>query len=127
VIERTSRAGTLLLAISALNGVLWKPARGVAAVTAMLLFLGGAVLMLVALVIAAGRSRTDAIDIGGLFFSQPPREMKIAFAAQIVIGLAAAGIRPNTGAAFGVLAPVFGLGLMGLWGARHGRFPARET
>jgi LPXTG-motif cell wall-anchored protein len=80
-----------------------------------------------ALVVAAGRSRTDAVDIGGLFFSQPPRALKLAFAAQIVIGLVAAIARPNTGSAFGVLAPVFGLGLMGLWGARYGRFKPRET
>jgi hypothetical protein len=32
--------------------------------------------------------------------------------------------------AFGILAPMFGLGLMGAWGGRHGRFgprPAKEA
>ena len=38
--------------------------------------------------------------------------------------VAAASIRPFTAVAFGILAPMLGLGLMGLWGARHGRFPA---
>jgi hypothetical protein len=108
-------------------GVAISPVRGVAALVAIAMFLAGTGLMVWALVIAAGRSRTDAIEIGLLFFSRPPRELKIAFGLQIVIGFAAAAIRPNTGSAFGVLAPVFGLGLMGLWGARHGQFPAREA
>ena len=124
---RASQWVTGAFALSAVAGVLVSPLRGVAALVAILMFLGGTGLMAWALLIAAGRSRTDAIDIGGLFFSQPPRDLKLAFAAQIVVGLAAAAARPNTGSAFGVLAPVFGLGLMGLWGARHGRFPARET
>ena len=89
------------------------------------LFVAGFVLMAMTLVIGAGRSRTDLIDIGGLFYSQAPTQLKLAFGAQILIGLATAPLRAS--AAFGVFVPVFGLGLCGLWGARHGRFPARET
>jgi hypothetical protein len=37
----------------------------------------------------------------------------------------AAGIRPYTAVAFGVLAPMFGLGLNGLFAATYGRFPDR--
>ncbi len=33
---------------------------------------------------------------------------------------------PYTAVAFGVLAPMLGLGLIGLWGARYGTFPARD-
>jgi hypothetical protein len=29
--------------------------------------------------------------------------------------------------AFGILVPIFGLGLAGLWGARHGVFEARSV
>ena len=39
--------------------------------------------------------------------------------------VAAASIRPFTEVAFGILAPMFGLGLMALWGGRHGTFPPR--
>ena len=31
-----------------------------------------------------------------------------------------------TAVAFGVLAPMLGLGLIGLWGARYGTFPERD-
>jgi hypothetical protein len=34
-------------------------------------------------------------------------------------------VQPYTVVAFGVLAPMLGLALMGLWGARFGTFPAR--
>jgi hypothetical protein len=124
---RVSQWVTGAFAVTAAAGVVVSPLRGLAALVAILMFLAGTGLMAWALLVAAGRSRTDTVDIGGLFFSQPPRLLKVAFGLQIVIGLAAAAVRPNTGSAFGVLAPVFGLGLMGLWGARHGRFPAREA
>ena len=39
--------------------------------------------------------------------------------------VAAASIRPYTEVAFGILAPMFGLGLMGVWGGRYGEFPPR--
>jgi hypothetical protein len=38
----------------------------------------------------------------------------------ITVGTAAAN-------PFGVLVPMFPLGLIGLWGARHGTFPPRRT
>ena len=101
--------------------------RGVAALVAALMFLGGAGVMAWSLLRAASRSRTDQIDIGGLFFFQSPRVLKLCFVAQIVVGIATAAARPNTGSALGVLAPVAGLALMGLWGARHGTFPPREA
>jgi hypothetical protein len=44
---------------------------------------------------------------------------------QVVVVVAAASIRPFTEVAFGILAPMYGLGLMALWGARHGAFPPR--
>ena len=38
--------------------------------------------------------------------------------------VAAASIRPYSEVAFGILAPMFGLGLMGVWGGRYGDVPA---
>jgi hypothetical protein len=48
-------------------------------------------------------------------------------AAQVVVAVATAAARPFTTLAFGVLVPVFGVGLNGLWAARHGRFPPRPV
>ena len=123
--ERVAWRATGLFAITAMAGVLFEGLRLTAAVVALALFAAGAVMMAAALVIAAGRSRTDAIDIGGLFFSQAPKTLRLAMAAQAVIGLVTATLQAS--AAFGVLVPIFGLGLCGLWGARHGTYPARET
>jgi hypothetical protein len=53
-------------------------------------------------------------------------------AVQIVVGLATAIARseaedgtPGTSLAVGVLVPMFGIGLNGLWAAFHGVFPER--
>lgn len=103
--------------------------RGVAVVVDLVLFLAGTVLMLVALMRAAGRSRTEEIAVSTLFFlaGSAPRRPKIRLlgctAVQVVVGAATAGARPYTSLAFGVLAPLWGLGMTGVWAARHGSFP----
>ena len=68
----------------------------------------------------------------GLFFLAgevaPPatrRALRIATGVEVVAVVAAASIRPYTEVAFGILAPMFGLGMMGVWGGRHGEFPPR--
>lgn len=88
---------------------------------------------------AVQRSRTDELSVAELYFlvGEPtPREVKrpmnLALAVQCVVGLATALARPSTDGrpgstlAFGVLVPMFGLGLNGLWAARHGRFGPRR-
>jgi hypothetical protein len=83
--------------------------------------------------VAISRSRTESIGIGGLYFlaGSASKVVRVrllgALTAQVVIAIVAASIRPFTSVAFGVLVPVFGLGLCGLWGARHGQFPARSV
>ncbi|MDZ7734005.1 MAG: SRPBCC family protein [Acidimicrobiia bacterium] len=72
------------------------------------------------------RSRTDAIGIGGLFFLQgtAPRRVQVRLlvplGVQVVVALVAASVRIYTPLAFGLLVPVLGLGLAGLWERRHG-------
>jgi hypothetical protein len=84
-----------------------------------------------AIVKAALRSRTDLIGIGGLFFaagSAPRRTalvLQAALGVDVVVAFAAAGARPLTSLAFSVLVPLWPLGLMGLWCARHGTFARR--
>jgi hypothetical protein len=127
-------AGTGLFVGSGALGVAFPDQLGVpSAVVAGALFTIGCASFLWAYAVAVSRSRTDLIGIGGLFFlaGTAPKvvrfRLRIAFAVQIVTAIATASIRPYTVAAFGILVPVFGLGLMGLWGARFGTFHPRPT
>ncbi len=102
--------------------------QGLALAVALSLFGSGIVTMLWAFFIAVGRSRVDAIGVGGLFFGagSAPRVVRIhllgALGVQIIIGIATASARVFTTLAFGTLVPIFGFGMMGLWTARYGIF-----
>ena len=125
---------TIAFAATALAAVAWKSVRPVAAFVALVLFAAGCAVFLWAYALAVRRSRSDAIGVGCLYFLggdvAPPsvrRSLLGALAAQGAVGLGTALARPFTSLAFGVLTPVFGLGLSGLWGARHGHFAPREA
>jgi hypothetical protein len=102
-----------------------------AVVVDLALFAGGCGAFLWALALAAGRSRQEEIGMGGLFFlagSAPTairRHLLGSLTAQVVGALATAAARPFTALAFGVLVPVWGLALCGLWAARYGIFGPR--
>ena len=107
----------------------WRPA---AAAAFLVLFALGVGLFFWAYAVAVGRSRSDLIGVGGLFFltggvaPAPVRRALLgALAVQVANGLGCAVARPYTSLAFGVLVPVFGLAATGLWAARHGRFDRR--
>jgi hypothetical protein len=55
------------------------------------------------------------------------RHLTAALAVQVAAALTVASLRPFTSAAFAILVPMYGLGLAGLWGARHGRFGPRSA
>ncbi len=102
------------------------------AVLSLLLFAVGTGAMLWAYALGVSRSRALVVTLVGLFFlgggAAPPdtrRRFRIALAVQVVVVVIAAAVRPYTEVAFGVLAPMFGLGLMAMWGGRYGSFPAR--
>jgi hypothetical protein len=82
---------------------------------------------------AVQRSRTDDVSVAGVYLlmGSTPRVVRfrllLALAVEVVAALTTALIRPDTPVAFGVLVPMFGLGLAGLWGARHGTFPPRRA
>jgi hypothetical protein len=122
---------TGVFAASAVAADLLHAARGPAAVIAVVLFVVGVVTFFAAYAIAVARSRTDAIGIGGLFFlagSAPRRvalRLRLSLAVQVVVAIGTSALRPFTSVAFGILVPMSGLGLMGLWGARYGAFPPR--
>ncbi len=127
-------AGTGVLVGTSVGGVLLPDSLGlVHAVVSCVLFAVGTGAMLWAYALGVNRSRTDAVTLGGLFFladgAAPPevrRAFRVALAVQVVAAVAAASIRPFTQVAFGVLAPMLGLGLMSAWGGRYGTFGPRE-
>ncbi|MGH9110757.1 MAG: hypothetical protein ACRDZN_00390 [Acidimicrobiales bacterium] len=99
----------------------------------LVLFAVGCGAFVWAYVLAIGRSRYEVLTLGGVFFlgdgAAPPdvtRLLRGVLVVQVVVAVAVAAARPFTALAFSVLAPVLGLGLMALWGARYGRFPAKE-
>ena len=100
-------------------------------VVSLLQFALGSLAFLWAFGVAVSRSRTEAIGMGGLFFlaGSAPRKVQVwtmgAWAIQIVVAFTVASLGVFTGAAFALLAPMWGIGLAGLWGARHGSFPPR--
>lgn len=141
--EQEQRQGTAIIRASWLGTAVFAVVAGLGAgqpddferavaVVSGVLFALGVVAFLWSFAVAVGRSRTDEISVIGLWFlsgSAPAsvkRSLLASLAVQIVVALAAAFIRPYTEVAFGVLVPVYGLGLCGLWGARYGTFPERQ-
>lgn len=93
------------------------------------LFLVGSLVWGAGFVLAAGRSRTHVIDLAGLFYltGSAPRSVRRFFLGlwfvQIAVAVAAIVV---TSPPFGVMAPVFGIGVITLWAATRGTFPERE-
>ena len=88
---------------------------------------------------AVQRSRTDNISVAALYFlvdkcapQSVARQMNCALGVQVVVAVATAISRTTTDGragstlAFGVLVPMMGLGLNGLWGATYGTFAPRQ-
>jgi hypothetical protein len=135
-IVRASLGGTALLAVVAVAGIIEPdpPVGVVVAVVSLLLFAVGIGAFVVTLLKAADRSRREELHVPGLWWlagGTAPKEVRRllvgSFLAQVVIAFVAASIQPYTGVAFAILAPLQGLGLTGLWGARHGTFGPRAT
>jgi hypothetical protein len=136
-ILRVNAFGTAAFVITAIGGAV-QPGflRTLAALIALFLFTVGCAVFLWALLQAFQRSRTDNIGMGGLFFLLAPtapgvvrRPFMALLALQTAVGLGTAiatfGVKPFTPLAFGVMVPVFGMGLAGLWAARYGQFGPR--
>lgn len=88
---------------------------------------------------AVQRSRTEEMAVSELYFLLGPaipssvrRWMNGALIVQTVVSLVTALARPTTDGragstlAFGVLVPMLGLGLNGLWAAKYGAFGPRR-
>lgn len=129
---RASWAGTwVFAAIAALTTAFPDPMAVPIAVVSLGLLAIGCWAMLWAFQRTLQRSRYELIGVGGLYFLAgcAPRSVRFsmmaALALEVAVALAAASVRPFTASAFGILVPVYALGLSGAWGARHGTFPPR--
>ena len=129
---RASWIGAAVFTVTAVAGAI-DPKRLVlpAVVVALGLFFAGLALFGWSYVRAVVRSRTDEISVAGLYLlsGSAPTAVKWhllgALALEVVVAFATAGARVNSPLAFGVLVPLYGLAMTGLWAARYGTFPPR--
>jgi hypothetical protein len=129
---RAAVAATALLAVTTALGAIAPHALAVPAlIVALAMFFGGTAALLWSYLLAIGRSRELQIDVAGLYAlsGSAPKRIRVVFlgsvAAQVAIAVGGIAVRPRSSLAFGFLAVMWGIGLTGLWGARHGSFPAR--
>lgn len=124
---------------SALAAIIFEqPWRSIAVATSLVCFTVGVLAFLWGYWTAVQRSREDEIGVAVLYFlmdgvSPVPvsRLMNTLLGVQCAVALGTALSRPSTDGkpgstlAFGILVPMLGLGLSGLWGAVHGTFRPR--
>lgn len=125
--------GTALFTVAAVVATVDTETLGiVAVVTSLVLFAVGMVTMAFTFAAAVERSRLEVVSVAGVWFGAGtvPGGIRARFAAalgvQLVVAFTAASIRPFTALAFGILAPLFGLALGGLWAVNHGSFAERD-
>jgi hypothetical protein len=122
--------GDVLFALTAIPVALGgKALDDPAVVVALVLFFASLVVWCWALGLAAVRTtRGDDVQVWSLFLleGRVPAAARWHLYGSFVVCLA---ITIGTASAnpFGVLVPMFPLGLVGLWGARHGVYPPRKT
>jgi hypothetical protein len=128
-IVKASWAANVLFAVTAIPVAAGVDALdGVAVAVALTLFAISLGVWIYAFAIAVSRSaQGEDVVVGNLFLMQGPVPRRVrwhlfgSFAVCLAITAGTA-----VGDPFGVLVPMLPLGLIGLWGARHGTFPARK-
>ena len=130
----------LFSVVTAVAAVVFSPSTRTAGVVVdLVLFSIGVAAFIWGYFSAVQRSRVDEISVTSLYFlsgqvanKQIQKIMNGCLIAQLVIGLAGAIARSSTDGkagstlAFGVLVPLLGLGLNGLWASQFGTFTPRE-
>lgn len=137
VLVRINILGTGAFVVSAIvAAVVFTPiVRAIGVIVALLLFAVGVACFIWGYFTAVQRSRYDNISVTSLFLLlgevssiKIRRLMNGCLIMQGLVGLITALTRTSTDGrsgstlAFGVLVPLFGLGLNGLWSSRHGSF-----
>jgi hypothetical protein len=139
IVKLNAALTTIFVVVSVLAVVVFNsPLRRLVAIVDLLLFAIGVATFIWGYFSAVQRSRGDEISVAGLFFlidgvatNSVMRLMNSALAIQVVVGLGGAIIRRSTDGvsgstlAFGVLVPLLGLGLNGLWASKYGSFGKR--
>jgi len=129
-IFRTSWAGNVLFAVIAVPVALGFDAFDVAAVVvSVALFLVSLPVWGYAFFVAASRSAGgEDVTLGRMYLFDPgaprPAQWQLYGSLTVCVVIAAATAAANP---FGVLVPMFPLGLLGVWGARHGQYPPRSA
>lgn len=130
-IFRLDLYSTIVFTIAAVAAVLFPgPLRIPFAVLSCVLFAVGTVAFLWAYGKAIERSREQDVSVAMIYgMTTSPRNVRVRLHlltfVQSAVAIATAAIRPFTAQAFGILAPMLGIGLAGLWAARHGTFAER--
>ncbi len=141
VIVQANLIGTVLFSLTAIAAAVTfgGTERAIAAAVALSLFFAGIVAFAWSFWNAVQRSRTEQVAVTQLYLllgtvapSSVRRPMLAALGVQFAVGLATAIGRanapdgsPGTSLALGVLVPLFGFGLNGLWAAFHGEYRER--
>jgi hypothetical protein len=122
----------IFVVVAVLAAIAPRPVLVLAVPLELVLFVAGSAAFLWAYAVAVSRSQYEVVTMGGVFLpgkdviaARAVRVLRLALAVQVVVAVAVAAARPFTAAAFAVLVPMLGLGLMALYGARFGRFAAK--
>lgn len=142
ILVRINIFGTVIFVVSAnMSTVIFTSGfRTLGVVVAMVLFAVGVAAFIWGYFTAVQRSRYDNISVASLYLllgdvatSKVRWLMNGCLVAQGLCGLITALVRtstdgrPGSTLAFGVLVPLFGIGLNGLWASRHGKFSRIES
>jgi hypothetical protein len=140
-IVRINAVSTAVFAVTATAAtvVFDGPWTDLAVVVALAGFATGVIAFLWGYWTAVQRSRTDDIAVTSLYFlvdncAPKPvmRAMNALLALQTIVAIVTASVRsstdgePGSTLAYGILFPMLGLGMNGLWGASHGTFRPRR-
>jgi hypothetical protein len=141
-VVRANLIGTAVFLVALAVAVPWRNHRfaqfAIGGVS-MALFAVGVATTLWAYTRALDRSRTEEVGVANLYLLTGPtapksvhRTMSLALAVQVVsavtgawIGVASLDKGQVNALAFGVLVPMFGIGMNGVWAARHGSYGPR--
>jgi hypothetical protein len=127
-IIRVSWAGNVLFAITALPAALGVDGlEPVAVATALALFAVSLGVWVWAFAVAVARSANgDDIAVGNLFLLEgtAPKRVRAHLFASLGVCLVITAVTASADP-FGVLVPMLPIGLVGLWGARHGTYALR--
>ncbi len=139
---RTNLAGTALFLAALAFAIPFRthrPAQVLIVVVSLVLFAAGIATSLWAYTTALERSRSEEVGVANLFLlsgDTAPRPVKRAMSAALGVQVAAALVGASVGVAglqqnqlnalaFGVLVPMFGIGMNGAWAARYGSYGPR--